>query len=80
MKFTAAHAEVSARVPKSRTRVQTRSPITSAVRKQPSRNSARGSGPPPMKLKPKAQVPMAAIRLKTMIPRATPTSHEPSAR
>src|SRR5438093_166311 len=56
-KFTAAHAEVSARVPKSSTRLQTRSPMMSEQRKQPMRNSAREPGPAPTKSKRKAQVP-----------------------
>src|SRR6266436_323615 len=46
-KCTAAHAEVSARVPKSSTRLQTRSPMMSEQRKQPIRNRAREPGPPP---------------------------------
>ena len=79
-KFTAAHAEVSARVPKSSTSAQTSSPITSAVRKQPSRKSATRRGPGPRKSKPKARPPITAMRAHTITPRPTPTSQEPSAR
>src|SRR5262245_12745554 len=78
MKFTAAHAEVSARVPKRRTNAQTSVPTTSAVKKHPRRNSRSANGPPPTKSKPNAQVPMAAIKAKTMSPRPTPTSQAPT--
>src|SRR6266566_1199699 len=48
-------AEVSARIPKSRTRLQTRSPMTSEQRKQPRRKSVSEPGPAPMKSNPNAQ-------------------------
>src|SRR4030095_9910893 len=43
-RFTVAHAEVSARVPKRTTSAHTQRPMISEQRKQPRRNSARLSG------------------------------------
>src|SRR5262245_30958151 len=78
MKLTIAQADVSARVPKSRTRAHTSVPMTSAVRKQPRRNRKSERGPPPTKLKLNAQVPITAMRVKTSNPRPMPTNHAPN--
>ncbi len=53
--------------------------MTSEQRKQPKRKSASEPGPAPMKSKRNAQLPIIAISAKTVSPRATPTSHEPTA-
>src|SRR3990167_128418 len=79
-RFTLAHANASARLPKRVMSAQTPTPTTQAFRKQPRRNAASASQPGRSTSKPNAHQPRRARSAKIAVPRTIPTSHEPSVR
>src|SRR4030095_4035533 len=78
--LTLAHANASARLPKSVINAHTATPTTHAVRKQPSRNVPSASQPGWSTWKPKAHRPSAASRTNTARLRTMPTIQDPSVR
>src|SRR6059036_336225 len=79
-RFTLAHANASARLPKSVMSAHTATPTTQAVRKQPRRNVASATQPGWSTWKPNAQRPSAASSTNTARLRTIPTTQEPSVR
>ena len=79
-RFTLAHANASARLPKSVMSAQTNTPTIHALRKQPNRNSPTAPPPAASTRKSNAHQASTASSVNSRLPRTMPTTQEPTVR